>query len=1167
MQITIRVLMTLVVAACLAAAMRPGSGAEPEAVPAAPIVTFPYGEVSTLTPTVALWGQIHTGYEIHIGTADLPTSNDGWDSGEVTSADDRTVSGPLLPGRTYYVHARLQNASGWGAWSAGSSFTTPAAPWVKILRPLHADPVLGPAASVQWTLIADRPLTSIAITLDDQAPVSEPVEATSATLPNIAAGLHSLRVTTTDDAGTRAEDTVRFYVRYPLQAEPGPLYVMDLRYLASYNRADPTKARLVYDTCHFVSTLQGIVNKQGPRLYVRLMSADDFWLSYLTAPGGWLEHRTRVYLTSLTQLVDTFRGDFDGVVVYDPNVWATSNVASTIAGVENLPAIRYDPTAGSIYDQLVVKGPRLPVVKSLVGMFTGEGTIPDSTTPSTGSKKCDAYIWAKKQYLDTGRCDPTTLGYYLDSYWLTNPTNGALTENCLMNHDYLVRARGFVWDLSPWDDETPVDDPTQPLGTDCTTLKAILLSAYNAAGGSHMIHVPGFVPWPFKYTTWMGAGQHDPVPAEWQYARIASAYNAYMDADAAGLSGLVNASLYSQMPLPERLIQNPRPGPRWLREQGYLLPSGSVPARTYLMFYIGDYDSAAWVYSQLVPLKWASPDRGAVPMGWAVDPNLMMRMAPAFDYLYRMKSDQDTFVAGDSGAGYVNPTQLLPVRWPSNLPSAADAWQQHCTPLYRRFDYGITGFLINGYSGRLDAATEAMFRPFSGDGIMTQPAWMNGANHMQGGMPVAEMRRDLPNDQTEAVGVINADARARVLQFLSYRTVLKDPTYIKQIYDRLTAEHPEYDYQLVSPQVYLDLLRHTLGSDKDHRATYTFDTIPRRMYRGARYPAAVGVRNDGWRDWAAAQVRLAIGIAPQRQREGRLMVALPGDVTAGDAEVIDLTIEAPDEPGQYLLQYDMVDGTAWFEDSDDLPWESAVEVVDDPALDTDGDGLPDWWEQQYFGSATAAAPDDDPDQDGQTNLEEFQAGTDPAEVAMNSPPGLIGSGWNLISLPLPPTDPAPSAVFAGLPLDGNLARYDCGTQGYVVYRDAAPGDFGDLAAGRGYWLYSAQPAVIGYRAHGISGEQQAALGCAGWVPVGLPVAGDRGLADCGIRDLAGGGERTLLEAAPASWVSFPLYWFDAGSRSYRNVTPDPWSSDNALRPWRGYWLLARVADLALTASP
>lgn len=47
--------------------------------------------------------------------------------------------------------------------------------------------------------------------------------------------------------------------------------------------------------------------------------------------------------------------------------------------------------------------------------------------------------------------------------------------------------------------------------------------------------------------------------------------------------------------------------------------------------------------------------------------------------------------------------------------------------------------------------------------------------------------------------------------------------------------------------------------------------------------------------------------------------------------------------------------------------------------DGDGDGLPDAWEQQYFGSATGAEPGDDSDGDGASNEEEYRAGTNPRD--------------------------------------------------------------------------------------------------------------------------------------------------------------------------------------------
>lgn len=54
-------------------------------------------------------------------------------------------------------------------------------------------------------------------------------------------------------------------------------------------------------------------------------------------------------------------------------------------------------------------------------------------------------------------------------------------------------------------------------------------------------------------------------------------------------------------------------------------------------------------------------------------------------------------------------------------------------------------------------------------------------------------------------------------------------------------------------------------------------------------------------------------------------------------------------------------------------------IVSGIASDTDGDSLPDEWEQLYFGNSTGAEPTDDFDLDGLDNLNEYIAGTDPTD--------------------------------------------------------------------------------------------------------------------------------------------------------------------------------------------
>jgi hypothetical protein len=49
--------------------------------------------------------------------------------------------------------------------------------------------------------------------------------------------------------------------------------------------------------------------------------------------------------------------------------------------------------------------------------------------------------------------------------------------------------------------------------------------------------------------------------------------------------------------------------------------------------------------------------------------------------------------------------------------------------------------------------------------------------------------------------------------------------------------------------------------------------------------------------------------------------------------------------------------------------------------DSDGDGLSDEWENQYFGNLRDQSHSDDPDGDGVDNLAEMEAGTNPQDPA------------------------------------------------------------------------------------------------------------------------------------------------------------------------------------------
>jgi hypothetical protein len=167
--------------------------------------------------------------------------------------------------------------------------------------------------------------------------------------------------------------------------------------------------------------------------------------------------------------------------------------------VDGYIPVRYSDEKNSILLRIIHKT-QAEIKLNLFNLFTGSGTISDTGMQSTGSKKCDAYLWAVKHYIN--KTDPGLLFYTLDAASWENDRlcYPDLGNAFVFNHDYAIAKRAFVFDLSSYDDEPPCDDPGQPLGCDLAVMKEILLNKYNQTGGREMITVCGFNPWQLKYT-------------------------------------------------------------------------------------------------------------------------------------------------------------------------------------------------------------------------------------------------------------------------------------------------------------------------------------------------------------------------------------------------------------------------------------------------------------------------------------------------------------------------------------------------------------------------------------------------------------------------------------------------------------------------------------------
>lgn len=594
-----------------------------------------------------------------------------------------------------------------------------------------------------------------------------------------------------------------------------PIVVYDLRYALAIDTRDAAQANRAWDHCHTVATLQGVVNRNAPELYLFYVNAhgrrgpsiDEYWFDKYRTPGTWLADRPTVEVKTVVDLVNRFRDRIKGAVVYDPKVPATSNVASAVAGAQDLVAVRYDPAPGSLYSQLVLSGPKLPVNVQFLNpdgasLFTGSGTIPGTDVPSTGSAKCDAYLWMKHHYLDGGLCNPRYGAYYIDTYWTQKPNATLVNHHTLTNHDYFVSQRAFFFDLSPWADEPATDDPGQTVGTDCRTMKALLLSATQQAGKDAMIHIGGFPPWAFKYTKHAG-GRHEDVPTEWEYARIMSAYNAFKDADAIGLGAMANASFWQHFPL-QKTYPQPWVTHDELRKKGYLTQDGKVKVdgRDFVIFYVGDYDAASWVYQRVRDI-WDDPNRGKVPMMWCISPMIDRRAPMAMDYMRRSASPNDYFAAADNGAGYLNPGMLQVPRGESGLPSGLDAWATHCSTYYQRWGLTVTGFVIDGYAPGLNEAGFNCYQRFSPNGIVPQkvPVAM-----LHGNMPVLRAGWDVnQGDPREAAKVVLDRIQKRPIPFHWFRNILKSPTWYVQLHGAVKETDPSIE--ILDCPTFFELLR------------------------------------------------------------------------------------------------------------------------------------------------------------------------------------------------------------------------------------------------------------------------------------------------------------------------------------------------------------------------
>ena len=560
---------------------------------------------------------------------------------------------------------------------------------------------------------------------------------------------------------------------------------------------------LRYDLYRFSACLEGLLNREKPRLFLEWMKHDRFWLDYCRGPGKFLEHEPIEPLCSFPALFARV-SDFireRGLVVWDDRVPSTLNAATTVCGTEGFLPVRRDSEALALIREITGAEVRL----DLSDRFNGRGTVWETDEPSTGSPKCDAYLWALRRAMKNTADD--LLFFTLDgASWADERAYYPDLSNAFVpNMDYAVAKKAFVFDLFAFGDEAPSDEPGQVPGTDLAMMKRILRAQYDKTGGEKITTVCGFNPWHVKYTTHKNRGTHEPVEAEWRLTEIFSAYNCVKDADAAGYCGLGNASVWRFFPLKDR-YRNRKPQP----------PAGGYdPKKIYILFYVGDYDAAAWT-ARFIPEWAADPLLGKNPLMWCFDPNLSDRIPMAFDYAYEHYTDRDYFAAGDSGAGYNNPRLLYPPRIHSDLPSGAEANVRHNLPYFERFGLSHIGFVINGVHP-LDERQKADLARFAKDGV----AYLGVGDRASvvDGVPFIPHTGDIGAEHVDPVKAASTAAAwireaGEKKRFHIFRTILVSPTDHDRILTELKRLVPEVE--LLDPFTFFEYLKTAIESGETY---------------------------------------------------------------------------------------------------------------------------------------------------------------------------------------------------------------------------------------------------------------------------------------------------------------------------------------------------------------
>ena len=625
---------------------------------------------------------------------------------------------------------------------------------------------------------------------------------------------------------------------------PDVLYYMNVRdYIG---RIRDTK--LQYDIFAMITTIQGLVNRTGAHFYIignggivvnglADEQIDITWYNILRREGGILEGKEIVTLKSLYDVLTVFADFYKGLVVWDENVPATSLTAATACGADDLIAVRYNSNPDSLMNVLRNEY-EIPVAINLNGKFTGDGGVYKTQEDSTGSKKCDAYIWAIVNYLEAGKTNPLYLADNMDAF-STDYEKKAVSHWTVYGNYYLpqrdfnIMKKAFFFDLSAMPYDAPNDDPNQPLkfvedldpyaevSTDFITFNRILKYCNLNSDGAP-IRVDGYVPFQYKYAEHYRYPNYDlayaDVKAENAFAILYGYYNAYKIVDDTGLS---NVSVYSTDTVNENVYQTGN-------TERY--KTAELENKNYIYVYMGDFDAVSWVNNYMLQFFTKDNGLGDVPVSFALNLGALERIPTAYNYYFELLSEMPEekrenvyWVSGNNGFAYGNYSYMESEFRPSGLIGDVESATEYAANIFKNYGIDIMGFFIGDIKSERMVNALAKSYPMGicvSDVNYYNDPLVTGEGIREDGVGVIHTQTFAAHSEIDTwTTVATIRGKLKLLNnnepnFVALRAVLTSPSSISNLAKRLETYKEELNAEIVDPYTFFELYRQYLAQSE-----------------------------------------------------------------------------------------------------------------------------------------------------------------------------------------------------------------------------------------------------------------------------------------------------------------------------------------------------------------